>query len=486
MTWKILLVVGGLLSALPAAAQITQERATVSAGGGTLTSSQYTLTGTIGQASPVGVLSNATLTIQAGFWHGAAPMAFTLTLKKRGTGSGVVTGPGIDCGADCAERYAAGTTLDLAAAPDPCSRFVRWEDAAGQPLISPLTISANLTVAAVFEACCPAPVTSLSPPNGAANQPLDATLTWQAADGASSYDVYWGAGEPLVKQTTTLGLQYAPVGLTLNTAYHWRVDAVNSCGETPGTVWSFITANNTNHAPIITSTPPAMTERIYRYHVKATDVDEDILTFSLLTKPDSMTIQADTGTLVWQPIQSELGKYSILVQVADGHGGTATQSFELHLAADLFTTMTVKFLDGVNIQAGTTEHDRTVLSLSQESTWDNMDDLLLPDVPNLLNFSGAVSFYFSYQRVGSKSMALVPVGSLSRMAFIEATSNMAYEEIQFEDISNIAFASPATCHVINSDMVIIQLTDGRYFKIGRFEMMPAEGSVKFSYQELTP
>ena len=34
MTWRMLLVVGGLLTALPAAAQLTQERATVSAGSG--------------------------------------------------------------------------------------------------------------------------------------------------------------------------------------------------------------------------------------------------------------------------------------------------------------------------------------------------------------------------------------------------------------------------------------------------------------------
>ena len=277
--WNMLLVVGGLLAALPAAAQaqLTQERATVSAGGGTLTSPQYIVTGTLGQASPVGVMSGETLTIHAGFWHGAAPMAFTLTIKKRGTGSGVVTGPGIDCGADCAERYAAGTTLDLAAAPDPCSRFVRWEDAAGQPLISPLTISANLTVAAVFEACCPAPVTSLSPPNGAANQPLDATLTWQAAAKASSYEVYLGAGEPLAKQTTTLGLQYAPVGLTLNTTYAWRVDAVNACGATPGRVWAFATVASVNQPPQITSTPPELTRYLYEYDVEATDPNDDPL-----------------------------------------------------------------------------------------------------------------------------------------------------------------------------------------------------------------
>ena len=87
MRRRTLLAAIGLLTALPCAAQITQERATVSAGGGTLTAPHYTLTGTIGQASPVGVLSSATLTIQAGFWHG---QSFFLTIVIQGDGSGSV------------------------------------------------------------------------------------------------------------------------------------------------------------------------------------------------------------------------------------------------------------------------------------------------------------------------------------------------------------------------------------------------------------
>ena len=154
--WNMLLVAGGLLTALPAAAQITQERATVSAGGGTLISSQYTLTGTIGQASPVGVLSNATLTIQAGFWHG---QSFFLTIVIQGDGSGSVKdcltddncpGTHINCGTVCAAPYAEGASVLLRAFPAPDSLFDGWQ-VNGQPPESPsLKIFHPVTVTASF------------------------------------------------------------------------------------------------------------------------------------------------------------------------------------------------------------------------------------------------------------------------------------------------------------------------------------------------
>ena len=87
--------------------------------------------------------------------------------------------------------------------------------------------------------------------------------------------------------------------MTLNTAYHWRVDAVNACGATPGTAWAFTTT--ANHPPTITSTPPLMVNRTYEYDVKATDPDGDALAFSLTNAPDGMTIDAGNVTsLTWQ------------------------------------------------------------------------------------------------------------------------------------------------------------------------------------------
>ncbi|HEY5708394.1 MAG TPA: hypothetical protein VIS51_03275 [Solirubrobacterales bacterium] len=54
------------------------------------------------------------------------PTEFELTVKKTGTGTGKVTGPGIDCGSDCSELYEEGTKVTLEAKEDGGSTFAGW------------------------------------------------------------------------------------------------------------------------------------------------------------------------------------------------------------------------------------------------------------------------------------------------------------------------------------------------------------------------
>jgi hypothetical protein len=90
----------------------------------------------------------------------------------------------------------------------------------------------------------PAQVTTPSPANGATTtSPAVASLTWAAAAGATSYNVYFkktGAAA----WTTSLGqagLSYAMAGLLHGTLYYWRIDSVNADGVTTGVQWSFTT-----------------------------------------------------------------------------------------------------------------------------------------------------------------------------------------------------------------------------------------------------
>ena len=90
-----------------------------------------------------------------------------------------------------------------------------------------------------------------------------------------------------------------------------------------------------NHPPVIISTP--VTTAIayqngvsvpYTYLVQAVDPDGDPLTYSLTTAPGGMTINATTGQVTWQYVQS-LGPNNVMVQVTDGRGGEDTQSYVL-------------------------------------------------------------------------------------------------------------------------------------------------------------
>ncbi|HEY1203765.1 MAG: glycoside hydrolase family 44 protein [Bryobacteraceae bacterium] len=83
-----------------------------------------------------------------------------------------------------------------------------------------------------------------SPANGATDLTIPLTLSWQAASGAASYNVYFGTTSPppLLGQTTLTA--FNPGALTLGATYYWSVAAVNSGGSTSSAIWSFQTTSS--------------------------------------------------------------------------------------------------------------------------------------------------------------------------------------------------------------------------------------------------
>jgi hypothetical protein len=66
------------------------------------------------------------------------------------TGSGTVTGPGIDCGTDCSELYASGTSVTLTATPASGWLFSSWSGACSGTGNCTLTMNSNKSVTAAF------------------------------------------------------------------------------------------------------------------------------------------------------------------------------------------------------------------------------------------------------------------------------------------------------------------------------------------------
>jgi len=67
----------------------------------------------------------------------------------------------------------------------------------------------------------------------------------------------------------------------------------------------------------------------YTYRAVANDPDGDVLTYSLASAPEGMTIDAKTGVITWQIAESAEGIHKIEIVARDTEGGQATQEYSL-------------------------------------------------------------------------------------------------------------------------------------------------------------
>jgi hypothetical protein len=106
------------------------------------------------------------------------------------------------------------------------------------------TLSGNQTANFAAGSGPPAPAL-VSPASGATGVGLTAPLTWAAAAGATSYDVYFGTSSPPPLVTNVTGTSYSPGTLLGNSTYYWFVVAKNGLGSAPSATWSFTTGTCT-------------------------------------------------------------------------------------------------------------------------------------------------------------------------------------------------------------------------------------------------
>jgi hypothetical protein len=86
-----------------------------------------------------------------------------------------------------------------------------------------------------------------------------------------------------------------------------------------------------NHAPVITSFPDTVSipDSLYKYQVIAEDRDADTLTYRLITDLEFLSIDSTSGLIQGTADVTDLGEYDITVEVDDGNGGLAIQSYTL-------------------------------------------------------------------------------------------------------------------------------------------------------------
>jgi hypothetical protein len=88
-----------------------------------------------------------------------------------------------------------------------------------------------------------------------------------------------------------------------------------------------------NASPRIASEPPSLDELgVFRYQAVAEDPDGDRqLRYRLLEAPSGMRVDPLDGLLTWEPRPTQSGRHPVVLEVEDGAGGKASQSFELRV-----------------------------------------------------------------------------------------------------------------------------------------------------------
>ncbi|MBH0179501.1 MAG: hypothetical protein HP491_16985 [Nitrospira sp.] len=89
-----------------------------------------------------------------------------------------------------------------------------------------------------------------------------------------------------------------------------------------------------NSPPKIVSMPPASDGKSpYEYAVKAVDLDGDHMAYQLEAAPPGMTINQQSGRILWSLPPDQFGTFHVKVIAQDGRGGVAYQEFDLSLSA---------------------------------------------------------------------------------------------------------------------------------------------------------
>jgi len=88
-----------------------------------------------------------------------------------------------------------------------------------------------------------------------------------------------------------------------------------------------------NSPPIIVSSPPTtMDGTKYTYQVRASDPDNDAVTFGLTSSPKGMRIDPKTGIIQWEIKSEDKGDHPIEIEASDRESAKSFQRFTLKVA----------------------------------------------------------------------------------------------------------------------------------------------------------
>jgi len=112
-----------------------------------------------------------------------------------------------------------------------------------------------------------------------------------------------------------------------------KLEVTPTDGQEEGEAYSKGLEFEVGNAPprIVSSPPTSITSLDYRYEVRATDADEDEITYRLASGPEGMTIDPASGLVLWSIPADESGTFEVRIEALDAEGEGAWQEYALEI-----------------------------------------------------------------------------------------------------------------------------------------------------------
>jgi VCBS repeat-containing protein len=216
-----------------------------------------------------------------------------------------------------------------------------------------------------------------------------------------------------------------------------------------------VTVTPVNDAPVTAATQAVTTaeDTATTVTVTGSDVDGDTLTYSAGTASDGVvTAGAASGDFVYTPNADFNGADSFVVTVADGNGGTTTQTINVSVSAVAEDyTLTVAATDSVEGNAGSNNKLNYVLTLDKAPPVDESVTITVATAPGSTNPASAGSDYVT----GVVQIIFGP-GETTKLFAVDINGDTAFEQDESVKLditapSNVTVAGDLEALILNDD-----------------------------------
>jgi len=225
--------------------------------------------------------------------------------------------------------------------------YVRWTPTSDQVGDHQVIIEADDTFGGVTQQVYTVSVRANQPPTFTSVPPTTAIVGHQYRYNYVTQDA---DGDPFSYYATLIS---APAGMGVNSSVYWtptasqvgqhQVQLRRDDGFGGAAIQTFTINVLANQNPVITSAPKlnGITGHPYVYLAAGTDGDADPVSFSLVSGPAGLSVQA-AYQVVWTPTAQQAGSHNVIIAASDGKGGVTQQAFAINVAANKSPQFTSK------------------------------------------------------------------------------------------------------------------------------------------------